>query len=105
MTVVRRVVVAGGVAAGLAGAYFAGAMTNRPQQPTSTTPAPAADAVAEVNGLKIPNVLPPATPDAAADRVQQPTGVLTGEVKVPADVLRAPPPKDPPAFVIPDVPK
>lgn len=108
MTVIRRVLVAGGVAAGLAGAYFAGATSHRPpaEPETATAPPPpvsAPAAVTEVNGMKVPDALPPAAPDHTAGAVKEPTGVLTGAIPVPPDVLRAPPPAKPPEFVIPDL--
>jgi hypothetical protein len=109
MTVFRRVLVAGGVVAGLAGAYFAGAAMNRPapagpEGPTaarSQAPEPAT----EINGVKIPDQLPPAKPDAAAGAVRQPADVLTGAQPVPLDVLRSPPPAKQPDFVVPDLSK
>jgi hypothetical protein len=106
MTVLRRVLVAGGVLAGVAGAYFAGAAMNpkAPAEPEARGQAP--DPVTHVNGWKIPDALPPAKPDATAGAIQQPADVLTGVKPVPADVLRSPPPPaPPPAFVVPDLSK
>src|SRR5207248_3554564 len=100
--------VAGGLAAGLAGAYFAGAAMNRPAPAGPEAPAAARsqapEPVTEVNGLKVPDALPPAKAPAVA--VEGPTGVLTGVTPVPLDALRAPPPTwPPPAFVVPDLSK
>src|SRR5688572_20988649 len=95
MTVFRRVVVAGGLVAGLAGAYFAGAAMNRPapaEPGTARSQAP--EPVTEVNGLKVPDALPPA--GAAAVAVEKPTDVLTGAIPVPPDTLRAAPTPPPP---------
>ena len=106
MTVLRRVLLAGGVLAGVAGAYFVGATLNRPVRSEPEVRAQAPESVTEINGLKIPDALAPAKPDAAAGAIKQPADVLTGVKPVPEDVLRAPPSSAPkPGFVIPDLPK
>ena len=91
MIMLRRVLVAGGVLVGVAGAYLAGAALNRPVRIEPEARGQAPEAVSEINGLKIPDALLPATPDAAAGAIRQPTDVLTGVKPVPEDVLRSPP--------------
>jgi len=104
MTMIRRAVVAGGVVAGLAGAFVAGAVTNRPSRAEAGPQAPAAqDPVAGVGGLKVPEVLPPAGPGPAAEAIKEPADVLAGVKPVPAEVLRMPPPAKAPEFVVPDL--
>jgi hypothetical protein len=108
---IRRAMIAGGVVAGLAGAFVAGTMANRPggtEVSKDKDGRPLADSTqvqaAETNGLKIPDVLPPAKPDNAAGTIGEPANVLAGVKPVPVDVLRAPPPEQRPEFVVPDLP-
>lgn len=80
----KRLIVAG---LAVAGGFLAGRLTT--PEPTPPPP-PSADIVVRAAA--------PADID-----IDNPTAVLLGEVKMPADLLRAPAPVVQPAFIVPDL--
>lgn len=88
--------------AAVGGAYYLGTTSNATPPAKTDTPETAKGPVIE-DGLIVPTGLTvPA--NAPAIKVDEPTKVLTGEVKVPKDLLRTEPPAPHPALIIPSIP-
>ncbi len=88
------------VLAAVGGAYYLGTHSNAtPPAPTEAAIKPPVieDGLIVPSGLTMPATMP-------AIKVEEPTMVLTGEVKVPNDLLRTEPPPRQPALIIPSIP-
>lgn len=81
-----------------AGSYFAGSQAS----PTAAVP-PAAVTKTKTAGFIAPKVL--ATSPEPLPEISNPTGVLLGEVKVPVELLKGPPPSPAPGVIIPEIVK
>ncbi|QEL13585.1 hypothetical protein [Limnoglobus roseus] len=90
------------VLAAVGGAYYLGTHSNA-TPPVAAAPETAAKPSVIEDGLVVPTGLTmPATMPAM--KIDEPTKVLTGEVKVPNDLLRSEPPPRHPALIIPSIP-
>lgn len=97
----RKVLIGALVLAAVGAAYYLGTKSNAtPPAPTerAEAPAPLVDNLIVPTGLTLPATLP-------AMKIDEPTKVLAGEVKVPTDLLRTEPPPLQPNFVVPKLSK
>jgi hypothetical protein len=86
--------------AALGGAYYLGTRTHA--APTVAAPAPE-PTPSVVDNLIVPTGLTIPANDPSI-KIDQPARVLTGEVRIPTDLLRKEPPANP-NFVVPDLSK
>ncbi len=105
----KHLVVGALVAVAMAGAYLVGQHSTGAAhaEPAATLPATLTIATPDeptiASNLRIPSGLSVPEP-VAGPAINEPTGVLLGEVKVPKDLLQTPPAANAPEFVVPTLP-
>ena len=94
----RSILFAGVAVVGLGGAYYAGAKSQpAPTVAAAPEPSPLVEGLVVPTGLTATEVpLPP---------IKNPSYVLFGEVDIPLDLMKAPPPPARPDLIVPTLPK
>lgn len=91
------------VLAAVGGAYFLGTHSNATPPAAPAAAETAAKPAAIEDGLIVPTGLT-VSADVPPIKIDEPTKVLTGEIKMPNDLLRTEPPPRQPAIIIPSIP-